>query len=305
MNKKYSHLVKPLLVQQPPEGLYTEQRVWMEGKDLEGFNGHFSYGFIKENSVLHPMEGAIVHPFNECLVFVGTKHDDLLYLGAEITIELGEEREEHVFTDPSVIVIPKGIPHGPVTVKNVERPIVHYSIGLAPEYKAENISKNNLSPKTNGNKYSHLIKKIKPLEVVDSDGNPINPQVGKLGPGNADQIMWVYGKDLEGLEVNFTWGFYTKTGIWHRGGTAHTHPEEEILVFPGLNPDDLNYFGAELEIALGYEFERHLINKPSVIICPQGFPHNPVVARWVDDPYGFIVCCLSGEHDSPWVDIEE
>ncbi len=305
MQDKYSHLVKPLLVQPPPENLYTETRVWMEGKDLEGFNAHFSYGFIKNPSTFHPVEGSIVHPFDECLVFVGTKNDDLLYLGAEISITLGDEQEEYTFCKPSVVVIPKGMPHGPVTVKSIDRPIVHYSIGLAPEYKAEIINNKTIAAKTNSNKYSHLIKTIKPLETLDPEGNPRNPQVGQLGPGNADQIMWVYGEDLEGLEVNFTWGFYSQCGIWHRGGTAHTHPEEEILVFPGLNPDDLNDFGAELEIALGYEFERHIINSPTVVICPQGFPHNPVVARWVDNPYGFIVCCLSGEHDSPWVDIKE
>lgn len=33
--KEYAHLVKPLSVQQPPAGLYTEPRIWMEGKDRE------------------------------------------------------------------------------------------------------------------------------------------------------------------------------------------------------------------------------------------------------------------------------
>jgi hypothetical protein len=46
--KEFSHLVKPLLVQAPPAGLYTEPRFWMEGKGMEGFNGQFSYGFFKK-----------------------------------------------------------------------------------------------------------------------------------------------------------------------------------------------------------------------------------------------------------------
>ena len=309
MQKKYSHLVKPLLVQQTPEGLYPEPRAWMEGKDLEGFNGHFSYGFVKEPSVFHPVEGALIHPFDECLVFVGTKNDDLLYLGAEVTIELGEEREEHVFTDPSVIVIPKGIPHGPVTVKNVERPIVHYSIGLAPEYKAEMLSEDSLPPKKAGNKYDRLIKKFvaypeagsSMAEIADENG-VMHASSGGVGPGNGDEVVWVFGKDLEGLEVNFSWGFYTQCGKWHRGGEAHTHPEEEILVYVGLDPDDINYLGAELELGMGKDYERHIFNTPTVAICPQGFPHLPLITRWVDKPYGFFVCCLSGDHDSPWVE---
>jgi len=55
---------------------------------------------------------------------------------------------------------------------------------------------------------------------------------------------------------------------------------------------------------MGYEGERHVVNVPSVYICPKGFPHLPVITRWVDKPYGFIVCCLSADHDSPWVEVK-
>src|SRR5690554_6564923 len=97
VKKEYAHLVKPLEVKKGPEGLYPESLVWMESKDLEGFNAHFSYGIFKEPGSCHPVEGMVQHPFDEALVFAGTKHTDITYLGAEISIELGEEREEYVF----------------------------------------------------------------------------------------------------------------------------------------------------------------------------------------------------------------
>ena len=134
--KEYAHLIKPLLVQKGPAGLYPEPCVWMEGKDMEGFNANFSLGFVKKTGVCHPVKGALVHPYDECLVFAGTDNSNMLYLGAEVSIQLGEEGEEHIFNEPSVVLIPKGMPHGPVTYRRVDRPIVHYSIGLAPEYKA-------------------------------------------------------------------------------------------------------------------------------------------------------------------------
>jgi hypothetical protein len=312
--KEFEHLIKSLPVRKPPEGLYTEPRVWMEGKDLEGFNAHFSYGFIKEPCVCHPEKGAIIHPYDECLVFAGTDNANILYLGAEISIELGKEQEEHVFNEPSVVIIPKGMPHGPVTVRRVDNPIVHYPIGLGPEYKAELISQDSKLPKTSGSKYGHLIKKlityiddrmrdsrIDYSMVTDSNG-VMHPAEAGVGPGNGDQIVWLFGKDLEGLDINFTWGFYSRCGKWHRGGEAHTHPEEEILVFVGLDPDDSNYLGAELELGMGKDYERHIFNTPTVAICPKGFPHLPLITRWVDKPYGFFVICLSGEHDSPWVE---
>ncbi len=310
--KEYSHLIKPLLVRKAPEGLYPEPRVWMEGKDLEGFNAHFSYGFIKTPMICHPMDGALIHPYDECLVFAGFADYDILKLGAEISIELGEEREEHIFDKPSVVLIPKGTPHGPVKVRRVDKPIVHYTIGLASEYKATSISKGQSIGQST--RYSHLIKRlithIDPTKigtgmgyetVTDSNG-VMRPAERGIGPGNGDQIVWLFGKDLEGFEVNFTWGLYSRCGKWHRGGEAHTHPEEEILVFVGLDPDNIHYLGAELELGMGKDYERHIFNTPTVAICPKGFPHLPLITRWVDKPYGFFVICLSAEHDSPWVE---
>jgi len=287
----------------------------MEGKDLEGFNAHFSYGFIQDPTVLHPVRGALIHPYDECLVFEGTDNTNILYLGAEVSIELGEEREEYMFSQPSVVLIPRGTPHGPVTVRRVDRTIVHYSIGLAADYKAEAVPVKAKSSKTTGTHYKHLIKKmitaVEPRgrdesgmgygRVIGRDGIMRPAEMG-VGPGNGDQIVWLYGKDLEGFDVNFTWGFYSKCGKWHRGGEAHYHPEAEILCFVGLDPNDINYLGAELELGMGKDYERHIFNKPTVAICPAAFPHLPLITRWVDKPYGFFVICLSGEHASPWVE---
>ena len=314
ITKEYTHLIKPMLVKDPPEGLYAEKRIWMEARDLEGFEAQFSFGFIKKPSVFHPLEGQLIHPYDECLVFEGTDLSNILNLGAEISVEIGEEREEHVFTEPTVVLIPKGTPHGPLKVKKLDRTIVHYTIGLAPDYAAEAITPKAQSP-TRGTKYSRLIKKMItalpkeediPAEgrmpsVIGRDGI-MRPAEWGVGPGNGDQIVWLYGDDLEGFDVNFTWGFYSRCGKWHRGGEAHYHPEAEILCFLGLDEDNLDYLGAELELGMGPDYERHVFNTPTVAVCPAGFPHLPLITRWVDKPYGFIVVCLSGEHASPWVE---
>jgi hypothetical protein len=134
---EFANLVKPMMVQKGPAGLYPEPRVFMEGKDLEGFNANFSFGYIKKPTVLHPVEGALVHPYDELLVFEGTDNSDMLKpIGADVSIKLGEEQEEYSFNQPTVVLVPKGTPHGPVNIKNVTRPIAHYHIGLAADYKA-------------------------------------------------------------------------------------------------------------------------------------------------------------------------
>jgi hypothetical protein len=330
--KEYGYLIKPLVVKNPPAGLYREPRFWMEGKDLEGFGAHISYGFIKETGSFHPVQGSLIHPYDELLVFAGVDPTNIKYLGAELSIELGEEREVHVFDNPTVVVIPRGLQHGPVTAKKFEKPIVHYTIGLAADYKAEVVASKGLNAaSSNGSKYAHLVKPLltnlrglldaaniksgdrDAKQVLDESGMgymatvfdgvmraKYAPAEAEMGPGNADELVWLFGKDLEGLEVNFSWGYYSAAGKWHRGGEAHTHPEEEILLYVGLDPDNINYLGAEIENALGENDERHFYNVPFVTICPKGFPHLPSITRWVDKPYSFSVVCLSGSHASPW-----
>ncbi len=316
--KLYANLVKPLIARQGPAGLYPEPLFWMEGKDMEGFNAHFSYGFVTKPTVFHPTDGMIVHPYDECLIFAGYQDGDILKLHGEVSITLGEEREEHVFDKPSIVLIHKGTPHGPVTVKNVDKPFVHYAIGLSPEYKAEKLP---AGTKTKGSKHAHLIKPLKTVllkkektmtgdegatsyaDILDENGI-LHPSAKGVGPGNGDDIVWVFGDNLEGMDVNFTWGLYSQNGKWHRKGEVHTHPEAEALVWVGLDPDNMGYLGAEMEFALGKEIERQVYNTPTVVICPGGFPHLPLVTRWCDKPYGFFVLCLSGEHDSPWVEAD-
>ena len=318
--KLHSNLIKKTAARPGPAGLYPKPLSWMEAKDMEGFNAHFGYCFITEPGTLHPMEGMGVHPYDEVLVFAGYQDGNVRRIDADISIVLGEEREIHRFHRPTYVIIPRGMPHGPVTTHWVDRPLAHYIIGLSPEYKAETLP---AGTPIEGHRYDHLVKDLK-CELPESlktmsgeeDAGPsyanimdehgiLHPAEHGVGPGNGDDIVWLFGDNLEGFDVNFTWGYYTRCGKWHRGGEIHTHPEAEILCYLGLDPDDLDYLGAELELGMGKEVERHIFNTPTIAICPEGFPHLPLITRWVDKPYAFIVMCLSGDHDSPWVEYEE
>jgi hypothetical protein len=329
--KMYSHLIKPLVVKDGPPGLYAEPRVWAEGRDWEGFAGHFSYGFFKEPAVCHPLEGAVTHPYDEVLVFAGTDTSDVLRLGGEMSIEIGEEREEHVFTESTVISIPKGTPHGPATIRRLDdKPIAHFLIGLDPEYKAEKIPEKSRPAKTKGSKHSQLIKLLRTYvpdekraatshvledtrgrsktgmgyESMMDERGVMHPR-DRMGPGNADQLVWLFGEDIQSFKLNFTWGFWSAAGKWHRPGEGHLHPEEEALIFVGLDPDRPDYLGAEIEFAMGKEFERHVFRTPTAVIAPKGFIHLPCITRWCDSPYSFIVACLGDVHEAPWLSEED
>ena len=108
--KLYANLIKKAIVKPGPAGLYPKPLVWMEAKDMEGFNAHFAYGFITEPGTLHPMEGMVVHPYDEVLVFAGYQDGNVRRIDAEISIVLGEERETHTFHRPTYVVIPRACP---------------------------------------------------------------------------------------------------------------------------------------------------------------------------------------------------
>lgn len=310
LSNQYKHLVKPLLWQAGPAGLYPEELFFMEGAShMEGIGLCFAFLYVKEPCNFHPVEGSISHPYDEVLVFASLDRDDILNLGAEISIELGPEREEYTFDKPTCVCIPRRLEHGPVRVRKTEKPFVHYMIALSSAYAAESAQTEAAAAPTG--KYGHLLKpfffhqdendksEMGYALAVDERGVG-HPADAGVGPGNADSLLWLFGDELERFPLNFTWGHYSRCGKWHRAGEMHSHPEEEALFFVGLNPDDPMDFRAEPECGLGPECERHIINKPSVYVMPPNFPHLPVIIRWVDKPYGLVVCSLSGLHASPW-----
>ena len=63
------------------------------------------------------------HEFGELMCFYGLNYDDIMDLGAEI--EFTVDGETYTITESFTAFIPPGVKHGPLTVKNVTRPIAH------------------------------------------------------------------------------------------------------------------------------------------------------------------------------------
>ena len=137
--KKYAHLFKKMEVKAGPGGAGAKQLISMSGDELQGTNINFQMGLYNETGQWQPGKGALVHPYDKCIVFFGHNTDDLSYLGAEITIDIGKEHEKHTFEVPTVIAIPKGTPHFPVVCNRVDGPYRVMQVGLAAEVKTSYI----------------------------------------------------------------------------------------------------------------------------------------------------------------------
>ena len=326
MEGKHEHFIKPLSIGEinweekgrPGASVIgpgnAKKEVWLNGRDhLEGLNFNFSWGVHNSLGDWHASSKSHVHSYPECLFFVGLDTANVNYLGAEIECCLGNEQEPYTFNEPTVVVIPAGVPHGPIATKRLFSPkgFGFYAAALAPAFDIAWVEKSpDARPVQSTGKYAHLVKSLKSGVIIER--GKLNPsrltpqQLARLdalqaktgfkpGPGNADHLIWMFGKDLEGFNVNMAWGFCSRPGIWHRGVGAHFHPADKIMIFLGMDPDNVGSLGAEIEIDLGKEHEKYLFDKPSAIVCPAGFPHAPMVTRWVDKPFAFILINLAGD----------
>jgi len=281
---KYGHMVKKLDFQESPFG----KLVWLMGKDLEGMNLSFAWVYSNMVGEYTPgKSGGHVHPCGECFVFAGLDYNNPNYLGAEIEEAMGEEGEKHVFDTTTVIAVPAGFRHNPMVARKSDKTYGILMIMLDGENKFTDLPERS-GPLPTGEKYSHLVKKLEMRDIQRKEG------------GNADIIAGWNGKGLEGLNLNFTWAFHTGLGAWHEKD-PHTHPNDECLLFVGLDPDNPGSLGAEIEIAMGEELEKHVFDTPTVVVVPGGLVHCPLITRKVDRPYGFSAISLNTSHDTTWL----
>jgi hypothetical protein len=133
---KYAHLVKKFDIKEGPGGANAKQIVTKTGVDLEGLNMYFQMGLYNATGEYYPGKGAQVCPYDKVLVFFGNKTDELSYLGADISIELGKEHEKYTFNVPTAVSIPKGTPHFPIVCNKVDKPYHVMEIGLGPKIES-------------------------------------------------------------------------------------------------------------------------------------------------------------------------
>jgi hypothetical protein len=74
----------------------------------------------------------------------------------------------------------------------------------------------------------------------------------------------------------------------YAGHPPHIHKDAELLFHIGTNPDDPMDLGAEVEMYMGPELERHVFNKTTVIYIPPNFIHAPWRPLKTERPWIFI-----------------
>ena len=76
----------------------------------------------------------------------------------------------------------------------------------------------------------------------------------------------------------------------------HQHEFPQYLHFFSVNPDDPTDFDAEIEVSVGEEAEKHIIDKPTAVYIPAGLHHGPVNFARINKPVLFIDVAATGKY---------
>jgi len=86
---------------------------------------------------------------------------------------------------------------------------------------------------------------------------------------------------------------------------AHAHDADEIFFIFGSNPQNYYDFDAEIEISLGEEGEKHIINSTSIVYIPKGLVHAPIVIKRVNKPIQWMHVLFTPKYDMSKGDVSQ
>jgi hypothetical protein len=126
------------------------------------------------------------------------------------------------------------------------------------------------------------------------------PRISPMAKKTTSAMTFGLSADLmqgfEKLDCNFN--FVAVLGPHVLADPPHKHDCDEILFFISTDPENTADLGGEVEIALGEEWEKHVITSSAIICLPKGVNHCPVYVRKVDRPFYFGHLLLASQYGS-------
>ncbi len=113
----------------------------------------------------------------------------------------------------------------------------------------------------------------------------------------AMELMSVGAKDMNGMNVHIIYAYAYETGITGMSRKPHVHTYEEAVFFIGSDPRNFSDLGAEVEMSIGAEEEKHTFNKATVVVLPAGVPHCPIVTKSITRPYLCMAVSMTGHRE--------
>ena len=101
-------------------------------RDFEGAEFSMRLHYLAEPYLM--IKEAHSHDFDQFYLIIGADLSNALDFHAEIELSLGKEEEKHIITVPTAVHIPKGMIHGPLNFKRIDKPIILIDSLLSAQY---------------------------------------------------------------------------------------------------------------------------------------------------------------------------
>jgi len=255
--------------------------------------------------------------FDEVYFFVGTDPTDNTRLGGQVEMWLGagEDAEKYIMRDPTVVFVPKGLPHNPWIVTKVndpKHPIMITCVSLTSNYSLAPEAVKYYpyppafnpyligAPQPGKGKYTEYVNRL-----LLSQDIYISFLLGRVCTPN---LMFDHNVYHAPLWAEFFLVYAGGTGVgvptladitkndpmaywdWTKGMQHHQAYDEVFLYLP-TDPHDTLNLGGEVVAYLGEE--DYSITEPTAIYVPGGILHNPNYYKRVERPYFMIVLALT------------
>jgi hypothetical protein len=213
------------------------------------------------------------HEFDEFLCFLPSNPFNLGQYQSEVEFALGAEAEKQVLAEPSIIYLPRGLPHGGLNFKTIDVPVSYMKICLSARYSA------NPKPYYSNRKqyitYPQISTEIHKLTYYVND-QPLGTEENSV-----PKITYA-GQKACGASLNISWYIVNKPLVLY--SLPHSHQGKEYQLFMGGNAQNVDDFAAEAMIYLGPEAETHLIDSTSIVHIREGLLHRKIEFKRVDRP---------------------
>jgi hypothetical protein len=244
-------------------------------------------GVIFEHNCINSTNWSIdetrTHDTHELLCFIGGNPKNIRELGAEVRIYLGDNNEEHIINDATVVSIPPGLKHGPIVVNKYSSPFILLRIVNTREYQ-DRLN----SEETKGDMFS--LKILREGNAVSKFGKKYwmnivrGPLFEDYEPGWTGTSFWAHHNEYQN---GTTLGYHCIVSTYDVRHT-HAHDFHELLCFLSGDLENIRELGADVSICLGDEMEKHTFNTPTIISMPPGLKHCPLLVENVTKPIVFI-----------------
>jgi hypothetical protein len=235
-----------------------------------------------------------VDPDRDGIILIGsTNVRDGAEFHAEVEIALGPKGKKQVITQPACIYIPKGYPHGPVTVKSVNKPIFVMNTSHAARYSP------GWEVKNESDCVSFELNKppASMAALMSRRDEPMPPDITVIHPPDTPfrHARFPMGRGLGYLLTSGDLGWPAKTSSMYAAGfrrayfdvePVHAHREShQISMYLGGDPLNIEDFGTEIDVFMGKELERQTLSSCGVVHYVPGCPHVGDEVREVAKPF--------------------